>query len=272
MTTLYEHPDYLALLAAIRATPDDDLPRKVAADWLEEHGEHDRAEFIRVQVEKNVAPWCRFRSGSGCECTSCRLTRRETALLDAHGRAWFTPADGWAVSATSLTRSEAPGVLVRRGFVERVAGPLNTLIGEECGRCGGVGWRPQGEVDVETGHPVEIQCSACHGTGRRRGVLRGLVRREPVRIAEVTDRDPVRRDVMYPGHQAWGWDPDQFPPEIHEAIRAVDSHFGELPGGPGSFLWYESEVGLSAKDLAQFGLSRVLLAWAVAKDPPPLPA
>ncbi len=40
-----------ALLAGIRAAPDDDLPRLVYADWLEEHGDADRAEFIRLQCE-----------------------------------------------------------------------------------------------------------------------------------------------------------------------------------------------------------------------------
>lgn len=40
-----------ALWAAIRANPDDDTPRLVYADWLQEHGDEDRAEFIRVQCE-----------------------------------------------------------------------------------------------------------------------------------------------------------------------------------------------------------------------------
>ena len=38
-------------LAAIRAAPDDDLPRLVYADYLEERGDAARAEFIRAQVE-----------------------------------------------------------------------------------------------------------------------------------------------------------------------------------------------------------------------------
>jgi uncharacterized protein (TIGR02996 family) len=38
-----------ALLAAIIAHPDEDTPRLVYADWLQEHGNPDRAEFIRVQ-------------------------------------------------------------------------------------------------------------------------------------------------------------------------------------------------------------------------------
>src|SRR5688572_25485946 len=37
-----------SFLEAIRASPDDDLPRLVYADWLEEHGEQAHAEFIRL--------------------------------------------------------------------------------------------------------------------------------------------------------------------------------------------------------------------------------
>jgi uncharacterized protein (TIGR02996 family) len=40
-----------ALLQAIIESPADDLPRLVYADWLEEHGEADRAELIRVQIK-----------------------------------------------------------------------------------------------------------------------------------------------------------------------------------------------------------------------------
>ncbi|HJZ92315.1 MAG TPA: TIGR02996 domain-containing protein [Gemmataceae bacterium] len=43
--------DCAALLAAIREAPDDDAPRLVYADWLDEHGQPERAEFIRVQCE-----------------------------------------------------------------------------------------------------------------------------------------------------------------------------------------------------------------------------
>jgi uncharacterized protein (TIGR02996 family) len=47
-----QSPDrYEAFLSAIHADPDDDTHRLVFADWLDDHGESDRAEFIRVQVE-----------------------------------------------------------------------------------------------------------------------------------------------------------------------------------------------------------------------------
>jgi len=40
-----------ALLAAIREGPHDDLPRLALADWLDEDGQANRAELIRVQCE-----------------------------------------------------------------------------------------------------------------------------------------------------------------------------------------------------------------------------
>jgi uncharacterized protein (TIGR02996 family) len=41
--------DKAALLAAILAHPDEDTPRLMYADWLDEHGQPERAEFIRIQ-------------------------------------------------------------------------------------------------------------------------------------------------------------------------------------------------------------------------------
>src|SRR5262245_45655054 len=40
-----------AMLSAIIADPNDDRPRLVYADWLEKHGQLDRARLIRVQIE-----------------------------------------------------------------------------------------------------------------------------------------------------------------------------------------------------------------------------
>jgi uncharacterized protein (TIGR02996 family) len=39
-----------ALLAAVCEAPEDDAPRLVYADWLEEHGDQNRADFIRGQI------------------------------------------------------------------------------------------------------------------------------------------------------------------------------------------------------------------------------
>jgi uncharacterized protein (TIGR02996 family) len=45
---LYTSPQALALLEQAKETPEDDSPRLVLADWLDEHGDAERAEFIRV--------------------------------------------------------------------------------------------------------------------------------------------------------------------------------------------------------------------------------
>src|SRR5690348_11557710 len=43
--------DHDAFLHAIRAEPGDDAPRLVFADWLEDNGQPERAELVRVQCE-----------------------------------------------------------------------------------------------------------------------------------------------------------------------------------------------------------------------------
>jgi uncharacterized protein (TIGR02996 family) len=40
-----------AFLAAVLESPDDDTPRLIFADWLEENGDPERAEFIRAQCD-----------------------------------------------------------------------------------------------------------------------------------------------------------------------------------------------------------------------------
>jgi uncharacterized protein (TIGR02996 family) len=50
------HPEEDSLLRAVAAAPDDDAVRLVYADWLDEHGQPERAEFIRVQIERGRLP------------------------------------------------------------------------------------------------------------------------------------------------------------------------------------------------------------------------
>jgi uncharacterized protein (TIGR02996 family) len=69
-----------ALLGAVADTPEDDTPRLILADWLEEHGEGARAEFIRVQCELARLPEYDPRRAE--------LKQREEALLQAHEDTW----------------------------------------------------------------------------------------------------------------------------------------------------------------------------------------
>ncbi len=89
-----------ALLAAITAEPDEDTPRLVYADWLDEHDEGDRAEFIRVQ--------CRLQHLSLRSAEGERLAARAGELcaklfghLDAVGFAGLTFRRGFVGTVTS---------------------------------------------------------------------------------------------------------------------------------------------------------------------------
>lgn len=85
-----------AFLADIIEHPLDDVPRLVYADWLDDHDQTPRAEFIRLQCRLAKQPDEPSRD-------------REQELLNQHGVAWAEPlrrlVDEWAF---------------RRGFLERV--------------------------------------------------------------------------------------------------------------------------------------------------------
>ena len=95
-------------LRAIAAAPDDDLPRLVYADWLDEHGDPDRAEFIRAQCELARLPDDDPRRPG--------LEDREHDLLAEYEPAWL--AGGGRFREWEF----------RRGFVDRVTGGWSSLL------------------------------------------------------------------------------------------------------------------------------------------------
>ncbi len=102
-----------ALMAAILAHPDEDVPRLAYADWLDETGgaaERDRAEFIRAQVALARVPPVEFVPWNE---RVIALRAREKALLAARGGEWLAPLCGRG----GPLEPPAHGLL-RRGFVE----------------------------------------------------------------------------------------------------------------------------------------------------------
>ncbi len=96
-------PECSALRGAADASPADDLPSLVLADWLEEHGEADRAELLRIEVALKSATECTENNCGSCE--PCRLLARAGELRWAiHNAAWaavlarFKPPAGIACS------------------------------------------------------------------------------------------------------------------------------------------------------------------------------
>jgi uncharacterized protein (TIGR02996 family) len=97
--------DHDALLRAICEHPDDDTPRLIFADFLEENGDSDRAAFVRAQVELARTPaWEPF-------AVLCRHRRTE----------WFDGSPWWHTlpPLARLGVGWAP-VPFRRGFGWRV--------------------------------------------------------------------------------------------------------------------------------------------------------
>src|SRR5687767_4608593 len=73
-----------ALLQAILDDPDDDAVRLVFADWCEENGQAERAEFVRLQIERGFK-----------DHYEEKMPPREKAQLERHASEWFDPPAGW---------------------------------------------------------------------------------------------------------------------------------------------------------------------------------
>lgn len=102
------------LLRHVLEAPGDDVPRLVYADWLEDNGQPERSEFIRVQVELEKL---RQMTGSEPDYNPYRLW----ALIDAESRydyergVWLHQSwPGWPMSSSCCWS---------RGFVSRIELP-----------------------------------------------------------------------------------------------------------------------------------------------------
>lgn len=96
-----------AFVKAIRANPDDDTARLVFADWYEEHGEPDRAEYVRAA--------CRLARLPLSDPSYPAAQKRTFELYAEHHEAW---TDGWP---DGLEWS------FDRGLLTGVCGPLATI-------------------------------------------------------------------------------------------------------------------------------------------------
>ena len=146
--------EYAAFLDAIRANPADDLPRLMAADWLEEHGETERAEMIRDLVANPTKHWYPNMRG----------------ILDIPDHISF-------------------GVV--RGFVNWVGCTLADWVGGECSRCRGVGYLGP-PAHGQHGFIGTPPCPACSGTGRTHAHGPAIARMGAMEKVTLTDQKPSR--------------------------------------------------------------------------------
>jgi uncharacterized protein (TIGR02996 family) len=99
-----------AFLESILEEPEDDAPRLIYSDWLEENGDPDRAEFIRLQIRHTRLD----RYSLAWEETQ----ERTKELLAKHRSRWVADLPDWA----------APGVEFRRGFPARIRIELDPFL------------------------------------------------------------------------------------------------------------------------------------------------
>jgi uncharacterized protein (TIGR02996 family) len=223
MVPVMTHED--AFLADILEHPADDTPRLVYADWLEEHGQAERAEFIRVQCAIAVDPLADKPPPSNprCACSLCALRRRERELLNDAVHWWNWLADFYRITGQSaigdLDRpSDRPTLAVRwrRGFVAEVTLPCQA-------------WLEHGPA---------------------------LVRAAPLERVTLSDRQPSRWYRL--GWGEWYWVrqagptphvPDRLPPELCALLSTgrVDE---------------DGVMTYLSRERAQDALSRACLGWA----------
>lgn len=107
--------DELALLAAILANPDEDTPRLVFADYLDENGTGSsaaRAEFIRVQMDITRQPE-RHPYSPPYRAKVTRFAR----LFAAHAPEWL-----------EVIGVPQPRAIFRRGFVEEIRATADEIL------------------------------------------------------------------------------------------------------------------------------------------------
>lgn len=212
MSGVYDHPEYLAQLAGIRAMPEDDVRRLVLADWLEERGEGERAEFIRIGVQirrwgcsfKQTAEQPGWKHDCGTDDTGywlCQpLRSRERELLAGSEGRWMEPSPtpspvvfqpnngeqyGWGLREKTRLGDEFVPVEFRRGFVHTVWCRLADWVGGPCPTCGG-----DGQTSYDVIPDSDGTCRPCRGSGRTPGFGPRVVATHPVEKVVVTDREP----------------------------------------------------------------------------------
>jgi uncharacterized protein (TIGR02996 family) len=163
-------------LYAICAAPGEDTPRLALADWLDEHGDVERAGYIRHHVRGDKLPLGTIDSSPNLE--------------------WHPIIAGWTRQEyidhiRYISRAGATiDLIYRRGFAAEVRCDLATLLGGECGRCNGGRWHGQWDTPGNT-------CPGKCDEGRTPGIAAVLFKAHPVVSVRLTDRGPHHNGYGY---------------------------------------------------------------------------
>jgi uncharacterized protein (TIGR02996 family) len=218
------------LLADIIDTPDDDAPRHIFADWLQDQGEYERAEFIRVQIALAKAEtYIELMDGLvGAASVSAQEMRDKCAgLLDT----WQTPGPeyhrlpgtrvrarhAWAGAAANLDDPNESGWFFRRGFIEEVTATFEQ-------------WEKHGPL---------------------------IARTQPLRCVTLADVNPVEWSDDSRSDYGW-WDASRFALSTSHALpSSIWNALCDYTAVTGNWKWYDSEqAALLALSVALIKVAR----------------
>ena len=209
MASSYLKQQRQAFLDAVLADPEDDAPRLIFADWLDEQGEGDRAELIRVQCKE--ADLLRTGSPTQVVCDRELLLAREKELLGLTGRSHPRPEGvleisnwvKWSFSGMAAAIIWKP--VFRRGFVDEV-----TMIWDDCNMHLDAILRQHPIQKVNLSH-LPFDRSPHNNLGRHRITIRFLRENHP--LLRTTDcspkasaREPCLRLLKHHWPQVKEWD------------------------------------------------------------------
>lgn len=185
----------LALLRAICEQPDDDNIRLIAADWHEDNGQAERAEFIRLQIEihRRDAPSLGEMKAGAYQRGAESLRLRERALwLSQKLPSWFGESLGVTYSRNTFALPhDWPCGFVERGFVTEISCTLAEFMDWVCDCDRGVI-----DTGAETpwGWPINDRCPNCDGNGVIKGLASILFGEHPIIAVRLTNRNPLRQE------------------------------------------------------------------------------
>ena len=142
------------MIRSILISPNDDLPRLIYADWLDENGQSDRAAFIRVQID----------IANGDISQKSKDLEHRLWMLDSNRLAIHKYNLRFNLSAvcTVIDQWYSPNHViftVRRGLVEEISCKQTDWVGMPCSECNGTG------INNGEGNFTQI-CLICKGKKR----------------------------------------------------------------------------------------------------------
>ena len=159
------------LLRRILECPDDDAPRLIYSDWLEEQGEDERAKWIRESVWCETTEWHhKNKCPENSPCVVCVMLGLKVG--------------GMPYAA-------------QNGFVRSVSLTCEAFVGGQCETCKGLGWPDFASYNARNfRRDFAPPCYKCRGTGRIEGVAKELFQGHPIVDVKLVNKKPTRESPL----------------------------------------------------------------------------